>query len=51
MKRKEAIKEAIAIRSDYEDGKLNGIEFKTGFARLSDASGISYEELLSESVI
>ena len=46
----EAIKEAKAIRADYEENKITNNEVKEAFYLLSEESGISYDELIAESL-
>lgn len=48
ISRKVAILEVTAIREDLSEGKIIGIEAKRAISLVSELSGISYEELLSE---
>jgi hypothetical protein len=51
MKRKEAIRLAQEARENFEYGFISMIELKSQISKLADKAKMSYEELLSESVI
>ena len=51
MKRKEAIRLAQDARCNFEYGFIHMWELKNRISELAEKSGMSYDELLSESAI